>query len=75
MADSHDKAPLDYIHFGFPLGIFPDHDIKCNAEDNHSSAREFSSAVEEYLQTELKEGALLGPFNSPHMINLHGHPL
>ena len=71
--DYHDKALLDYIRFGFPLGLYHDHNIKCNAEDNHSS--EFASAVEDYLHTECQEGALLGPFESPPHTKFTWSPL
>ena len=63
--DYHDKALVDYIQFGFPLSLFPDYDIRSNANENHSSAREFELAVDEYIQSELKAGALLGPFDNP----------
>ena len=52
-------------HFGFPLGLVSNHMIKSNATDNHSSARNFPSAVDKYIHTELKEGTLLGPFKEP----------
>ena len=63
--DYHDKALVDYIRFGFPLGLFSDHDIRSNANKNHSSAHKFDMAVDENIQSELEVGALLGPFDNP----------
>ena len=39
--------------------------IVSNARDNHSLACDYPRAVTEYIQTELNEGALLGPFQCP----------
>ena len=65
--DYHDKSLVDYITFGFPLGLVSDHIIKSNPTDNHSPARNFTSPVDDYIHTELNEAALLGPFKeSPH---------
>ena len=60
--DYHDKALLDYIMYGFPLGLNNDHTIASNAVHNHSSALDFPQAVSDFIDTELKAGALLGPF-------------
>ena len=49
--------------------------IKYNGSDNHSSAREFPSAVDEYIYTELKQGSLLGPFIEPPHDNYIWSPL
>ena len=51
--DYHDKALADYIIYGFPLGLNPDHEIVSNATKNHSSARDYLQAVTEYIQREL----------------------
>ena len=75
IVDCHDKALIDYLIFGFPLGLFSSHDIRSNATDNHSSARDFGSAIDEYIQTEINEGALLGPFKDPPHPNYTWSPL
>ena len=61
----HDKALLDYLRFGFPLGLDPDIPIHNNATDNHQSAKEWSGQVQEFIDAELAHGALLGPFDEP----------
>ena len=63
----HDKKLLDYIKFGFPLGLNDLPDIKVNAQSNHSSATLHPQAVDQYIELELNHGALLGPFrDAPH---------
>ena len=61
----HDKKLVDCLTFGFPLGLSRNAVIKSNADINHSSALQYPEAVEEYINTELALGALLGPFDHP----------
>ena len=63
--DYHDKRLLDYLTFGFPLGLANNVTIENNADTNHSSALQYPEAVEDYISTELSLGALLGPFDHP----------
>ena len=65
IGDYHDKLLLDYLTFGFPLGINHSTTIKNNANDNHASARAFPTEVNQYVQSELEAGALAGPFSQP----------
>ena len=63
----HDRALIDYHRFGFPLGLDPDIPIHNTATGNHQSAEEWSDQVQEFIDTKLSHGALLGPFdNTPH---------
>ena len=63
----HDQKLLDCLTFGFPFGISRNATIDSNADVNHSSTLQYPEAVEEYINTELALGALLGPFDySPH---------
>ena len=63
----HDKALLDYLTFGFPLNLNRNCDIKANATENHSSARNFSRDVYKFIQSEVMLGSLAGPFHQiPH---------
>ena len=67
IGDYHDKVVLDYIKFGFPLGIEHRGHIISNASDNHSSAKAYSNEVSSFIQDELAFDALLGPFDKiPH---------
>ena len=61
----HDKRLLDYLTYGFPLGLAENATIKNNADTNHTSALQYPEAVQEYITTELALGALLGPFDHP----------
>ena len=71
----HDKQLVDYIRFGFPLNIDPTNYICSNAMVNHASANKFPEAVSEYIDTELKHGALIGPFDNPPHGNFTWSPL
>ena len=69
MVDYHDKVVLDYIKFGFPLGIENRCHITSNASDNHSSAKAYSDEVSSFIRDELAFDALLGPFDQiPHSV-------
>ena len=60
----HDKKLLDYLQFGFSLGLKK---ICSNATSNHQSALAFPEAVDNYILTEKEHIALLGPFEEvPH---------
>ena len=61
IGDYHDKALLDYLTFGFPLGIDNKFSIRNNASDHHASARAFY----QYIQSEVKLEPLAGPFPQP----------
>ena len=54
------------LKYGFPLD-FPNDKRKFlkNAEDNHTSALEFPADIDYYIDTELKFGALSGPYDAP----------
>ena len=62
---SLDEADLlEYVKFGFPLGYLGP---ASGTEDlcNHASAERFPRHVNEFISTEVAEGAVLGPFDSP----------
>ena len=66
IGDYHDKSFLDYLTFGFPLGINHKATIKTNASDNHASAKAFPTEVNQYIQSEIEAGSLVvGPFSQP----------
>ena len=67
MVDYHDKVVLDYIKFGFPLGIARRSHIVSNSTENHASAKTYSDEVSSFISDELAFDALLGPFKrKPH---------
>ena len=68
-----DQQLLQLIEFGFPL----DFNINCvlnHEEGNHSSATEFPSDVDAYLQEECSFNAILGPFESNPIPGAHTSP-
>ena len=58
-----DQQLLQLIEFGFPLD-FNRNCVLNHEEGNHSSATEFPSDVDAYLQEECSFNAILGPFES-----------
>ena len=52
LTDYHDKILIDYLTFGFPLGLANGANVKSNAKDNHASALNYPEAVEEYIKAE-----------------------
>ena len=67
LTDYHDKILIDYLTFGFLLGLTSGVSVKSNAKDNHASALNYPEAVEEYIKTEKSHRTLLGPFQViPH---------
>ena len=70
----HDLQIVDYLRFGFPLSLKPG--FTGQAMDyNHSSADKYRKHVQEYIDTEIKEKAILGPFDSHPLENYHLSPI
>ena len=61
LSDYWDTRLLDLLEFRFPLD-FDTNTVLTSIEENHASAKQFSSHVETYIQEEIKHGAILGPF-------------
>ena len=73
----YDKDLVSLLAYGFPLGVNRDkRDALKRAEvNNHSTARVYPDDVQAYIDKELQEGALLGPFHEiPHEM-YHCSPL
>ena len=65
----HDDRLIDYLKFGFPLGLASKNKIQSNAMDNHASANDYKGEIDAFLCKELGEGALFGPFDTePHPV-------
>ena len=69
-----DIQVVDYLHFGFPLSV-NDGFVAHAVDYNHSSATKFHKHVQEYLNTEMAEKALLGPFNKHPLENFNISPI
>ena len=67
------QLPL-LIKYGFPLDFDRTSDTNCE-KINHKSATEYPEHVTAYLQEELNNKAILGPFKNPPIENLHVSPL
>ena len=66
---------VDYLQFGFPIGLDYDNFTYNQQADNHASANSFPEAVDEYIQTEIKHKALVGPFHSKPFERTHVSPM
>ena len=55
-----DDRIVQYLQFGWPINYCGDK-IPSSVAKNHPTAEEFPEAVENYIQIELKHGALIGP--------------
>ena len=63
----HDGRLLDYLKFGFPLGIGEHERIVNNAKDNPHSTLPYAKDIDAFFEKELQEGALFGLFDvEPH---------
>ena len=72
LRDYWDTHLLDLLEFGFPLDFDTNTEL-VSTEENHASAKQFSSHVQTYIREELKHGAILGPFEH-YPISLHISP-
>ena len=65
LADYEDNSLIDYLKYGWPLGhegeVWPGNNTKVR---NHKGAIEYPAEIEQYLENELKEGRIMGPFQS-----------
>ena len=60
-----DLAILQYLEFGFPLGLNEDYDLMPVLK-NHSSSYNYFTHIDKFIATELNKTGLTGPFmNSP----------
>ena len=60
----HDRRLLQFLMFGFPI----DHDdspVTLNFTNHKGASAEFEEQVQQYLDEEIKQGAVLGPFKEP----------
>lgn len=74
LADYSDKQIVEFIRYGWPIGITSTNFNTRNAPRNHKSAKDFPEQMSAYIAREHAEGTLLGPFkenpfNSPAVIS------
>lgn len=66
---------LDLIKYGFPLDIVPNYILGESSHDNHPTANQYPEDIDSYLETEIKHGAILGPFEYKPIKDLHCSPM
>ena len=75
LKDYPDQRLLQYLKFGFPLSL-TDPEVLHNIDvNNHFSALQYPTAVQEYLDKEKSLGAILGPVNEVNYPGFHCSPL
>ena len=72
---SDDIIVLDGLKFGFPSQYWGPPRPTQSPGYNHTSADAYPNKVREYVEKELDEGALIGPFTSPPFEWVHYSPL
>lgn len=66
LVNYEDRVICDFLEFGFPIGV-NERNSAINCEiipANHLGATQFPLHILGYLEKEMKEGAILGPFKS-----------
>ena len=58
-----DLAVLQYLDFGFPLGLSED-SVLYPVLKNHSNSYEYLSHIDKFIYTELEFSGMIGPFYS-----------
>jgi hypothetical protein len=71
----YDKQVIDLIEFGFPLDMDKSNFKASNLVENQPSATNFMDSVLKYIQDEINEKAILGPFDQLPHHNVHISPL
>ena len=75
LADYHDNIVCDYLEFGWPIGytaLVPPTSVGVN----HKSAVDYPCEIQNYIDTELALGGIIGPFTaSPFQPWTHVAPL
>ena len=66
LSDYKDLQVCEFLEYGFPLGCSEDiKNLKPNSKvRNHKGARDFPLEIESYLESEISQGKVLGPFRS-----------
>ena len=62
LTDYDDKVICDFLQYGWPINYTSIHEPDIPIR-NHSSSLQHRTAVDDYLSTELAQGARQGPFD------------
>ena len=69
-----DLGLLQYLEFGFPLGLIEDYVLQPSLK-NHSSSYAYHSFIDKFISNEISNGGLTGPINSTPFETFHLSPL
>ena len=72
-ANYWDQQLIHLVEFGFPLDFNRSSKL-CHDDKNHSSATDFPTDVQAYLEEEIKHGAIKGPYDVNPIPNAHVSP-
>ena len=71
----HDNIICDYLEYGWPIG-YHSTDLPISQPCNHNNAHAFAKRVDCFIDTEVKLGATLGPYDSnPFSTQCYTSPL
>ena len=70
-----DKNLVNFLRFGFPLGMQSRKGLDRKVIENHSLAQQFSEHVKKCIDKELKHNAMIGPFMHPSHPLYHCSPM
>ena len=66
---------MTWRNLGFPINVDPSHKFNQKVVKNHSGATEFPAAINEYIETEIAYGSLMGPFDAKSVVMLASGPI
>ena len=73
---NRDDQLITFLKYGFPLDIHQSSEFEPNlVVTNHSTATQHPASISKYLQVEIDNKAILGPFKTPPVSNLHCSPM
>ena len=75
LADYHDQYLFQYLKFGFSLSLSDMDELNDTSVINHASALQYPQSIEQYLDTECKAGAMIGPFQKILDPGFHCSPM
>ena len=64
----HDNKIIEFLRYGWPANRLPQAPSPSVTTQNHLSAREYPDAINQYIEKELRLGAMFGPFSTPPFV-------
>ena len=72
LADYDDREVVEWLKFGFMISQDDNIEDPIPADTNHKGATMYPEVIENYIDTELRLGATMGPFTIPPFIDRIG---